>query len=413
MRAAGILLVATMLTTCMTAGTFAKYTTSDSATDTARVAKFGVTVAINGSLFGEEYRGPGAEPNEDPGNSPTVWTGIYDGTEGKGVGTVQVYTKGTGAAANNVVAPGTQNDTGMGFAVKGMPEVDCTVDIEVEAKNIYLKKGNYAVMQTIYFANEDDFAKAVANENIYKYDNGTWTKVAINADYDDTDRGIYCIIKDQVAENEFNSNDYYPVVYSVADSRAADTQSDMPRLFYTGAQTSDSLKNILTRLYAVRNGAYNTGVIAPNDEANKDGYTKVKFRTYTQEANRAFDTDFPQAVLTWKWDYENSNAAIMEKYDKFDTILGNLVAQDGGAGANISDGTFTKTPVKSTGPSDVQCTVVKAGTTAGTYVLPEAATLENADAASGNGHTIPAITNSKDYNLETAVYFKATVTQVD
>lgn len=44
LRAAGILFLATMLTTCMTAGTFAKYTTSDSANDSARVAKFGVTV---------------------------------------------------------------------------------------------------------------------------------------------------------------------------------------------------------------------------------------------------------------------------------------------------------------------------------------------------------------------------------
>ena len=35
LRAAGILFLATMLTTCMTAGTFAKYTTSDSANDSA------------------------------------------------------------------------------------------------------------------------------------------------------------------------------------------------------------------------------------------------------------------------------------------------------------------------------------------------------------------------------------------
>lgn len=40
-----------MLTTCMTAGTFAKYTTSDSANDSARVAKFGVTVTADGSLL--------------------------------------------------------------------------------------------------------------------------------------------------------------------------------------------------------------------------------------------------------------------------------------------------------------------------------------------------------------------------
>lgn len=52
LRAAGILFLATMLTTCMTAGTFAKYTTGDRAEDSARVAKFGVTVTADGSLFG-------------------------------------------------------------------------------------------------------------------------------------------------------------------------------------------------------------------------------------------------------------------------------------------------------------------------------------------------------------------------
>ena len=55
MRAAGVLVIATLLTTCLTAGTFAKYTTTDSATDSARVAKFGVTVVANGSLYGSAY----------------------------------------------------------------------------------------------------------------------------------------------------------------------------------------------------------------------------------------------------------------------------------------------------------------------------------------------------------------------
>ena len=44
MRAASVLLVAVMLTTCAISGTFAKYVTSDSGSDFARVAKFGVTV---------------------------------------------------------------------------------------------------------------------------------------------------------------------------------------------------------------------------------------------------------------------------------------------------------------------------------------------------------------------------------
>lgn len=56
MRLASGLLVAVLLTTCAISGTFAKYTTGDDATDSARVAKFGVTVtATSNSAFKEEY----------------------------------------------------------------------------------------------------------------------------------------------------------------------------------------------------------------------------------------------------------------------------------------------------------------------------------------------------------------------
>ena len=51
MRVASVLLVAVMLTTCVISGTFAKYVTSGEGTDSARVAKFGVTVTANGETF--------------------------------------------------------------------------------------------------------------------------------------------------------------------------------------------------------------------------------------------------------------------------------------------------------------------------------------------------------------------------
>ncbi|MBR6599807.1 MAG: hypothetical protein IKK88_05855, partial [Oscillospiraceae bacterium] len=64
MRAAGGLMIATMLTTSIVSGTYAKYVTSDSATDTARVAKFGVTVEASGSLFDTTYM------SSEGGNKP-------------------------------------------------------------------------------------------------------------------------------------------------------------------------------------------------------------------------------------------------------------------------------------------------------------------------------------------------------
>ena len=55
MRVASALLVAVLLSTCAISGTFAKYVTSDSGSDTARVAKFGVTVSGTADTFKETY----------------------------------------------------------------------------------------------------------------------------------------------------------------------------------------------------------------------------------------------------------------------------------------------------------------------------------------------------------------------
>ena len=55
MRLASILLVATLMSTCTISGTFAKYVTTASGSDTARVAKWGVTVTANGALFDHVY----------------------------------------------------------------------------------------------------------------------------------------------------------------------------------------------------------------------------------------------------------------------------------------------------------------------------------------------------------------------
>ena len=48
MRLSALLLVAVLLTTCVISGTFAKYTTTGSGSDSAKVAKWGVTVTVAG-----------------------------------------------------------------------------------------------------------------------------------------------------------------------------------------------------------------------------------------------------------------------------------------------------------------------------------------------------------------------------
>ncbi len=98
MRLASVLLVAVLLTTCAISGTWAKYTSSDFSEDSARVAKWGVTVRATSTAFKEQY-----EASDD---------------------TVLVK------ADEPVVAPGTAGELAK-FAISGTPEV--AVELKYEA----------------------------------------------------------------------------------------------------------------------------------------------------------------------------------------------------------------------------------------------------------------------------------------
>lgn len=102
MRLAAILLVCVLASTCGISGTYAKYVTSASSSETARVAKFGVEVSsqVDG-LFATTYA------------------------------TDSAYVGNTVISATEVVAPGTKNDTGVTFSVTGTPEVAVNVQFNL------------------------------------------------------------------------------------------------------------------------------------------------------------------------------------------------------------------------------------------------------------------------------------------
>ena len=97
MRVAAFLFILTMISTCAFATTFAKYTTSGDTTDTARVAKWGVTVTAvaeeNQKLFTNEYLNA---------------------------------SEATVKATVDVVAPGTSGELSK-FTISGTPEVKAQV----------------------------------------------------------------------------------------------------------------------------------------------------------------------------------------------------------------------------------------------------------------------------------------------
>ena len=113
MRVASALMVATLLTTSVISGTFAKYVTSGNASDTARVAKFGVTVTGTGETFAKEYA-----KND---NNFTIAANTVVSTE-------------------DVVAPGTSGSMAA-FTITGTPEVAVRVaftgTLDLGAKWVY------------------------------------------------------------------------------------------------------------------------------------------------------------------------------------------------------------------------------------------------------------------------------------
>lgn len=103
-RAAVLMFALVLITSCFVGGTFAKYVTSGTATDTARVAKFGVVIKAEGNVFAKEY--------DDGVNAKTV------------------------ISTENVVAPGTKGSAAA-VSVKGTPEV--AVEVTYTLKTITLE----------------------------------------------------------------------------------------------------------------------------------------------------------------------------------------------------------------------------------------------------------------------------------
>ena len=120
MRVAAILFILTMISTCAFSTTFAKYVTSDSATDTARVAKWGVTVTgTDDSMFEVEYAKTDA---------------LFGGT---------LSVQSSANPKDNIVAPGTSGNVNS-ISITGTPEVAVEVKFVVTIdKEIKLAAGDY------------------------------------------------------------------------------------------------------------------------------------------------------------------------------------------------------------------------------------------------------------------------------
>lgn len=114
MRLASGLLVAVLLTTCAISGTFAKYVTEKSAADSARVAKWGITVTASADgAFATEYDAT-VKDLKDSANATIIKTVKSSSDDEK------------------LVAPGTSG-TLAAFTITGQPEVAVNVTYSITA----------------------------------------------------------------------------------------------------------------------------------------------------------------------------------------------------------------------------------------------------------------------------------------
>ena len=102
MRIASVLLVAVLLSTCAISGTFAKYVTTASGNDSARVAKWGFgTASIDfENLFASSYTNVAAGSDEMA-----------------------------------IIAPGTEGEVSFQFISTGNPEVDYTFEVDAKTNS--------------------------------------------------------------------------------------------------------------------------------------------------------------------------------------------------------------------------------------------------------------------------------------
>lgn len=110
MRSAGLLLALVLVTSCFVGSTFAKYTTAADATESARVAKFGVTVTAKADMFAKEYA------TDDLSVVGTIAKSVI--------------------STDEVVAPGTKKEDFVASTIAGTPEV--AVRVSYEAKQFEL-----------------------------------------------------------------------------------------------------------------------------------------------------------------------------------------------------------------------------------------------------------------------------------
>ncbi len=171
-----------LMTSAFVGSTLAKYTTKANANDTARVAKWGITLGTSGTLFSEQYLA----------QEPTT---TVDDTG------ISVQVADAANVEQNVVAPGTKNSTGMTFTIGGTPEVDFKFEVAVTATDIVLAAGNYDDATTPAVGDQFNLANAYNPVKFTLVKTGEATPLVDGGTLDAVETALEGLSKDKIESN--------------------------------------------------------------------------------------------------------------------------------------------------------------------------------------------------------------------
>ncbi len=308
-RLASALLILVLLTTSIVGSTFAKYTTEGSASDTARVAKWGVVINTSGSLYSDAYAIQSAADGK--GDLPEAWTATP---------AADAVTVASEIENDNIVAPGTKSEGGLSFSISGKPEVAVAVSTTITAEDIFLKAGKYGVLVKAD-VNDTESLKQLINAKtagVYKLNAGTTTyakQEAATAAYTAGDQIYFLTDIAEIAPDA----DYYPVKYTLAGGT-------------TDASVNTAVKAAGKLATTIEVGA----TAAPGSTDYKTAYTDIS-HTYPANTDLGGGTSGPHfgdEKLSWEWKFEDGDDDDAKaKTNAADTILGSLIAAKKGDAA--------------------------------------------------------------------------------
>jgi len=415
MRVAVLLMALTLMTSCFVGNTFAKYVTQETASDSARVAKWGVQFTTAGNpLFKTQY--------------------FVDDTDAKTAG-MTVSVKSLASPTDNVVAPGTFGNL-VSFGLANQEGTNPEVSFKV----------NFALAQKDGTKVED------YKDNIYL--EGKYSEGVSYATYVDTANGNAII-------NYANANakdvvDYYPIKYTWVVTEKAYVETMNKALFGADANSATDDTDDLNGVEAINYirslaSGNDTNIIAYGSSnrfdsyyANDDDKTNGKltdgifaqlskiimvYDVNTQTYDVYYDSDAdgiaeinekktatsmtsPVLTIMWDWEFTETetktgastpsyidakplaeegkvNYHIVAPRDYYDTTLGNIAAQTQYKFGTLDTSSSTLTVSEST--------------------LDTALGLKGYDATSSDANTAELAS----FNLKINLYLTATATQID